>query len=185
LGDGSFLVHIGHEDWTRVDAEALPLGLQYPWHMFRKFGKPNSVRRNTGKTSSFLHRELMGNPDCEVDHINNDPTDNRRCNLRPATRLQNARNVGMSKRNRSGFKGVSWSSKPSKWQVFLAAKWLGNFEDVREAGLAYDIAALRGFGAFAKLNDRGRTFRALSHQAFISHARETAAQALLTPAVQP
>ncbi len=41
-----------------------------------------------------------------VDHINNDRTDNRLCNLRYASVQENSRNSAVGKNNTSGFKGV-------------------------------------------------------------------------------
>lgn len=42
----------------------------------------------------LMHREIMGFPSCEVDHINGDRLDNRRTNLRVCSRSSNAQNAG-------------------------------------------------------------------------------------------
>ena len=76
-------------------------------------------------------------PKYEVDHINNDPSDNRWSNLRESTRRQNCRNTSLGQRNSSGVKGVSWRSKYSNWRAFIVYEGvfihLGVFEDLREA----------------------------------------------------
>lgn len=91
-----------------------------------------------------------------VDHINRNGLDNYRCNLRPATRLQNRMNCGLSKRNKSGFKGVSWHKSCNKWVAKIEINdksiYLGLFDDKIEAAKAYNAAAKKHFGEFAWLN---------------------------------
>lgn len=55
----------------------------------------------------------------EIDHINIDRKDNRISNLRLATRSQNAHNVGTTKRNKSGIKGVSYAKHKRKWLALI------------------------------------------------------------------
>lgn len=52
-----------------------------------------------------------------IDHINGDRADNRICNLRNVTVVENARNRGMDKRNTSGQVGVSWCDRTSQWRA--------------------------------------------------------------------
>jgi hypothetical protein len=53
----------------------------------------------------------------EVDHINRDKADNRKDNLREASRLTNCRNKSMMKNNTSGINGVSWDAESGKWKA--------------------------------------------------------------------
>lgn len=100
-----------------------------------------------------LHRLLMGERDgYEVDHRNGDTLDNRRANLRWATRQQNLANLGPKRNCRSRYKGVSWSTVAKMWQVQVAAKGVGYFRDEVDAARAYDTAALEKWGEFARLN---------------------------------
>src|ERR1700724_777328 len=55
-------------------------------------------------------------PGAETDHRNGDKTDNRFCNLRPATKAENGRNRAIYKSNTSGFKGVTWDASSRKWK---------------------------------------------------------------------
>lgn len=86
-----------------------------------------------------LHRlafELMGEPVPEcVDHINGNRTDNRWCNLRPATRQQNAHNRGRE------VKGYTYIKARGKYRVdirvSLKTKTIGYFDTEEEARAAY------------------------------------------------
>jgi hypothetical protein len=112
-----------------------------------------------GKQKAILmHREIMkaGNEEF-CDHINHNGLDNRKANLRLATRSQNAWNRRKSKvKSRSKYKGVSWYNKDERWSVRIQVnrkqKFLGIFADEVEAAKAYDRAAQKYFGEFAELN---------------------------------
>lgn len=65
----------------------------------------------------FIHRLVMGFPK-EVDHVNGIKWDNRTCNLREATALQNQMNRGLRKTNKSGVIGVH-EKKPGVWEACL------------------------------------------------------------------
>lgn len=54
-----------------------------------------------------------------IDHINNDPLDNKIENLRKATYLTNMYNKRKGKNNKSGCKNVSWNSKTKVWQIHI------------------------------------------------------------------
>ena len=91
-----------------------------------------------------------------VDHINGNPFDNRKSNLRIASEHQNKWNYKLSKKNRSGYKGVSYFSKNRKYaaeiRVMGKRYFLGLYKDPAEAARAYDEAAREFYGDFAALN---------------------------------
>lgn len=108
------------------------------------------------KKTIYMHRFIMNpKPWEQVDHINGNGLDNRRCNLRIATQSQNLMNgrkhVGLSQ-----YKGVSWNKKYKKWQslIYINKKLyhLGYFIDEKEAAKTYDITAKKYFGEYARLN---------------------------------
>lgn len=92
-----------------------------------------------------------------LDHKNNDRTDNRLSNLRPANPKQNAGNIRAPAHNTSGFKGASLNTRSGKWhaQIKLNGKqtYLGRFDTPEEAARVYDAAAVAHFGEYAKGNN--------------------------------
>ncbi len=119
--------------------------------------------RNVGpkgaKTTIKLHRVVLGlTPGDRVkcDHENRDTLDNRRENLRPATSSQNACNAKMRSDNSSGFKGVYRQKNCNKWMAAIRTSnnlvKLGYYHDPAMAALAYDLAAIRLNGSFARVN---------------------------------
>jgi hypothetical protein len=106
-----------------------------------------------------MHRTILGAPQGHmVDHINRDGLDNRRINLRAATRAQNACNAikRHSIRSTSQFKGVHWDKARSRWaaQIKKLGKVtnIGRFISEEDAARAYDTAAKKVYGEFARLN---------------------------------
>ena len=77
-------------------------------------------------------------PEKYIDHINGDGTDNRWCNLRLVSRVENARNQRRHKCNSySNVMGVRWSKISSRWCAFIGYQnkqiYLGSFVDFNEA----------------------------------------------------
>jgi hypothetical protein len=106
-----------------------------------------------GQSTTYLHRYILNAPSgVLVDHINGDRLDNRRRNLRICNPSQSAWNT----RNFKGkFKGV-WQVKSGVWRSQISANRrrieVGTFPTEEEAARAYDAAALKHHGEFAKLN---------------------------------
>lgn len=98
---------------------------------------------------------MTGRWPVEIDHRNRNKKDNRWQNLREATKSQNNYNKGPHGTNRSGYKGVSWCAKRSKWAAFIKAgpkqTFLGYFNDKEEARRAYVRAASKMHGEFARV----------------------------------
>lgn len=90
----------------------------------------------------------------EVDHINGDPSDNRWCNLREATRQKQMANTRKPSTNKSGYKGVSWHKGGQKWQVHIKHQginhYLGLYKDLEEAASVYRTRAIDFNGEFAR-----------------------------------
>lgn len=113
-----------------------------------------------------MHRVIIEAPDeMFVDHINHNGLDNRRSNLRLATRSENTQNRRkISTKTRSRYKGLSLHKERRKgWSARIRvkgkSKFLGFFADEIEAGKAYDRAARKYHGEFAVLNFEGKQSR--------------------------
>jgi hypothetical protein len=125
------------------------------WRRKRKAFVAATSRRENKSRELMLHQLICPAPaGLEIDHINRNPLDNRRANLRVCTRSQNEANKPPRKGGTSRYKGVSKSR--SGWFVSIRRNgksvYVGLFQNEAEAGAAYDRAALDVFGEFAYLN---------------------------------
>ncbi len=102
-----------------------------------------------------MHRVILGCKSGEmVDHINSNTLDNRRNNLRKCTSTENTYNQRKRSDNTSGFKGVY--PQQEKWIAQIGFEgtqiYLGIFASPKKAAEAYDVAARRLHGEFARVN---------------------------------
>jgi hypothetical protein len=133
-------------------ASRLSLGVQ-------RHGRAFYVMVRRGGRPTMLHGRILGyDGGPEIDHINLDGLDNRRCNLRHATRSQNASNRrGWVNGGAitSEFKGVSWDAERRLWRatVTVAGRRVRNrFRSERAAAEWYDEQARLAHGEYARGN---------------------------------
>lgn len=121
------------EGGWRYDKADLPLLSKHSWNVTEKGYLITTIKYKQTR----MHHLIMGKPAAgvEIDHINHNPKDNRRSNLRFVTRSQNHY-------NRSNVKG--YRKRGEKWdaQIMVAKKQihLGTFKSEKEAKDAYKKA---------------------------------------------
>jgi len=155
LRDGVMLGFIDAADWERVRG--------HRWYAVKDhhtFYAVTNIRKADGrKTIVRMHRLLL--PDAnteEIDHEDHDGLNNRRKNIRAATRSQNNANRKLVKQKptSSKYRGVSWNRQRNKWCAGIKVNGknmnLGGFTSEVDAARAYDVAAVQYFGQFARLN---------------------------------
>lgn len=96
-------------------------------------------------------------PEQQIDHRNNDRSDNRFSNLRKAAERQNKKSLKMHRDGTSGVKGVTWHKKAGKWMAQIQSDgkhvYLGLHDSIDEAKEAYNEASKRLHGEFSKPNE--------------------------------
>lgn len=142
-----------------ADAEALS---SHKWTAQKSSGSNlvYAVCKQDGRRI-FMHRYLLSpRSDLSVDHVNGDGLDNRRENIRICSHAENMRNRRHSRRAACAYKGVCRNRRKYRAQIrHEGVKYhLGVFDDQESAAKAYDIAAIRLHGEFARTN-----FKNVSH----------------------
>ncbi|MGA2093499.1 MAG: AP2/ERF family transcription factor [Sedimentisphaerales bacterium] len=154
-------IPLGEGIYTIVDPDDYYRFGHMKWCLGAHRAKPYAVcgvRQKDGSIKTVgLHR-IIKNPGKGrvVDHKNGDSLDNRSANLRSATHAQNTYNRKKRKNATSKYIGVSFSNWSRIWDVQIKHKgkqiWLGRFKREIDGARAYDRAALKLRGRFARLN---------------------------------
>ena len=142
---------VDDDDYERVAAHPwwpASRSMPYPMTEMKVGGKTRTVR-----LSRFIMRAQV---EMVVDHINHDPLDNRKVNLRICTNSENMRNRIKHQRATSKYKGVYMHTQAQVWvaqiQCDSRRHYLGLYDDEVDAALAYDRKARELHGDFALLN---------------------------------
>jgi hypothetical protein len=143
---------IDDEDFEKIN--------NFTWHWSGDPINPERAGYAMSANNIAMHRLILnlGKNDPHVDHKDGNGLDNRRNNLRLATRSQNGANKRKNRNKVSKFKGVSpCSSNKTKWRATIKVNKktisLGTYLIEEMAAYAYDLAAKKYFGEFALVNN--------------------------------
>lgn len=128
----------GVSDFATIDVEDFKRLVKSSWH---KTAQGYACSKKLG----LMHRYIMEAPsDFEVDHINRDKLDNRKSNLRLASRSLNSYNTP-ERGGTSKYRGVARNKNAQKWQAYFHNQgdyyYIGLFDDEAEAAKARDSVA--------------------------------------------
>lgn len=149
-------IHLTQGMSTNVDDEDYEQLMKRKWKAKRgpRTWYAESIHRGG---SILMHRLLLDAWAGQyVDHIDGNGLNNQRSNLRLCSQSQNLANGRLHFDSRSGYKGASFHKRRNKFQGQIRVngknKALGFFLTAKEAAKAYDEAAKKYFGEFARLN---------------------------------
>jgi len=153
IGPSIAYIELTQGKFALVDAEDADCLAQWNWKASATKSGSYAVRlQNIGsgrQLTILMHRVLCWS-DNLVDHRNMNRLDNRKSNLRPATRKENQRNRRAT--SATGFKGIFKSGR--KWSATIRlngkATYLGNHHTKEQANAAYTSAAHAHYGEFAR-----------------------------------
>jgi hypothetical protein len=151
------LIPLSQGKFAQIDDEDFSLVSQWNWHADkhrRTWYAATNLRLSSRKVKMYMHRLIMRTPEgMKVDHIDYDGTNNQKSNMRNCTNGQNLQGAHC----KDNTKGTCWDKRNNK---FMSSIWydgkghfLGYYDTVEDAALAYNNAALKHFGEFARLND--------------------------------
>ena len=148
-------IKVGPINFALVDDEDFEYLNQYTWSVnLQNRKKPRAFSQ---KLKTYMHRLIVNCPkDMQVDHIDGNPLNNQKSNLRICTLKENCRNIKKRKKGTSEYKGVYFEKFSKKWRAEITFNnktiKLGRFLNEKDAALAYDEAALFYFKEFSSLN---------------------------------
>jgi len=137
-----------------VDDEDFEYLNQWKWHLSNGYAVRNSGKWPKQK-HIFMHRDIVNTPNgMDTDHKDMNRLNKQRDNLRVCTRAENRHNQGIPKNSNNKYKGICWTGTGWKAQIKVNGKkiHLSVHKNKEDAARAYDQAATKHFGEFAKTN---------------------------------
>lgn len=135
-GDIAKIYFFNTDRYAIIDSEDVYKVKDYCWSDAKDKYYPNACVN--GKHTD-LHRLILPNNDKRfvTDHINRNPLDNRKCNLRIVTQCVNMQNIGLTVTNTSGYKNISYLTTRSVYVVSIARNhkkhYVGSYRDLETA----------------------------------------------------
>ena len=150
-------IKLGLSRFTEVDEDDFEHLNQWTWsfdgrYAYRKEWLP-PVNGKQKYRKIYMQKAVNKTPEgMDTDHINRDKLDNRKVNLRSASRGENEMNKPKQSGRSSKYRGVCWHAQRGKWKAEIRVKGvrkhLGVFLCEEDAAKAYDAVAMVAFGEF-------------------------------------
>jgi hypothetical protein len=159
--DGVVEVPLSKGKMALVDADDWERLSRYKWYAWKNPSSGRFYAKSTfwipgekKSVSIMMHSLIVMGIGADTDHANTNSLDNRKLNLRPASRSQN--NANKAPIGERQFKGIYFWAARQKWVSGITAngkrRTLGYFDTPEDAAKCYDNAAREAFGEFARLN---------------------------------
>ncbi len=137
---------------TIVDEELWYKLSKFGWYLSKKY-----IQASINCKVTMLHRYIMNCPDDKIiDHIDNNPLNNKKENLRIATLIENSYNSEKSTKTKNTYKGVYTMKNSIRYRTSIRKDnkdyYLGTYDTELQAAVAYNLKATELFGAFAYQN---------------------------------
>lgn len=152
------LIPLTQGKFAIVDAEDYEWLNQWKWYSGGRYAMRTS-RKSEGLNfaSVRMHVQIIKTPiGFHTDHINGNGLDNRKENLRACSFAQNIYNKKSKSNTSSQYRGVSFVKRRKKWVASIdkggKRLYSAEFNNEKEAALAYNENAAKIFGEFARLN---------------------------------
>jgi hypothetical protein len=133
---------------------------KWRWCAVRQNNYWRAMRKTSGGTTRYMHQDIAtylgwnNSQRLVCDHVNGNPLDNTRDNLRLIPQCQNCHNRGAQRNSQTGIKGVWYDKRVGKFGAEIKIKgvkhWLGHFPTVIDAQVARNVAGRRLVGACCK-----------------------------------
>lgn len=150
LVDGYYICYDSNDNYFYIDIDDYGKVSKYTWII-----DSNYVTTTISNKKILLHRFIMNvnQKNVIVDHINGNPYDNRKCNLRICSQSNNSMNRKLSIKNMSGFTGVQFNKKSNKWYSKISVNgkhiFLGSYNNIEDAINARKNAEIKYFGEYS------------------------------------
>lgn len=134
---------------TIIDLDDLDRLIVFKWRYWR-----NRVYTGNYRPIPLQHK-VLNITSCDgivIDHINSNPLDNRKSNLRLTTQKNNLLNRSIASNNKSGFIGMYYDKKRNKWCAEIRKDnikcFLGRYDLIHDAVYARYLGEVFLFGEF-------------------------------------
>jgi hypothetical protein len=154
-----------YRDSTIIDAVQYQKCVSYKWYIQNKTNskQASSVKTKINGERITIQDIILNHPHGTViDHIDGNPLNNRLSNLRICTKRQNSYNRAVSSNNTLGYKGVYFEPNKKLYRASIRVdgvlKTLKSSKDINVVIKAYDDAAIKYFGEYARTNQQANNW---------------------------